>query len=368
MAKIESFRFWCQKVLPLVYDDSLSYYELLCKVVTYLNNTIQAVNENTDVVAQMRQDIDDFEDWTTSKVQELEDFMNNYFNNLDVQNEINAKLDAMAQDGTLTALITPLIPDVVAEWLAEHITPTTPAVDDTLSVSGAAADSKTVGDIFKTAIVLRDSSELTDLDDAMDPGYYMLAYSGSYDNCPVAASTRRVLVCYRTGDVVYQFLYTLYNKYNVYCRAYASHAWSDWERVNDDFSNVDAASISGADLNNATKNGFYLLATATSYSHCPVANNTRRLLVVYKHDSYTMQILYNLSTPFQIFTRFYVNDATGWRDWNVAFEDALKLIDNSTITDNDLNNATTKGYYYLGYSTTYTNSPITGSERKVLSV
>lgn len=33
------FRFWCQKVLPLVYDDSLSYYELLCKVVDYLNRT-----------------------------------------------------------------------------------------------------------------------------------------------------------------------------------------------------------------------------------------------------------------------------------------------------------------------------------------
>lgn len=31
------FRFWCQKVLPLVYDDSLSYYEVLCKVVDYIN-------------------------------------------------------------------------------------------------------------------------------------------------------------------------------------------------------------------------------------------------------------------------------------------------------------------------------------------
>ena len=33
-----AFRFWCQTVLPLVYDDSLSYYELLNKVVNYLNN------------------------------------------------------------------------------------------------------------------------------------------------------------------------------------------------------------------------------------------------------------------------------------------------------------------------------------------
>jgi hypothetical protein len=31
--ELKPFRFWCQKALPLVYDDSLSYYELLCKVV-----------------------------------------------------------------------------------------------------------------------------------------------------------------------------------------------------------------------------------------------------------------------------------------------------------------------------------------------
>lgn len=36
---LRPFRFWCQKVLPLVYDDSLSYYEVLCKVVDYLNKT-----------------------------------------------------------------------------------------------------------------------------------------------------------------------------------------------------------------------------------------------------------------------------------------------------------------------------------------
>ena len=37
---ISPFKFWCQKVLPLVYDDSLSYYELLCKVVNFFNEVI----------------------------------------------------------------------------------------------------------------------------------------------------------------------------------------------------------------------------------------------------------------------------------------------------------------------------------------
>ena len=45
MNDLRPFRFWCQKVLPLVYDDSLSYYELLCKVVDYLNKTMEIVNK-----------------------------------------------------------------------------------------------------------------------------------------------------------------------------------------------------------------------------------------------------------------------------------------------------------------------------------
>ena len=89
-----SFRFWCQKVLPLVYDDSLSYYELLCKVVAYLNDVI----ENVD---GLKIDIDKL----LAAYGKLEDYVNNYFNNLDVQQEINVKLDIMASDGTLAQII-----------------------------------------------------------------------------------------------------------------------------------------------------------------------------------------------------------------------------------------------------------------------
>lgn len=42
------FRVFCQKVLPAVYDDSLSYYELLCKSLDYLNKTMDGVNQIND--------------------------------------------------------------------------------------------------------------------------------------------------------------------------------------------------------------------------------------------------------------------------------------------------------------------------------
>ena len=52
--KLEPFRFWCQKVIPLVYDESLSYYELLCKVVDYLNKTMEDVDLMASDMAAFR--------------------------------------------------------------------------------------------------------------------------------------------------------------------------------------------------------------------------------------------------------------------------------------------------------------------------
>lgn len=89
-----SFRFWCQKVLPLVYDDSLSYYELLCKVVKYLKDVISNID-------RLRDDIDNL----LKAYNMLQEYVNNYFDNLDVQEEINNKLDQMAENGVLQEIL-----------------------------------------------------------------------------------------------------------------------------------------------------------------------------------------------------------------------------------------------------------------------
>ena len=49
-SQVQPFRFWCQKILPAVYDDSLSYYELLCKVIDKLNEMIEVDNEQTQAI------------------------------------------------------------------------------------------------------------------------------------------------------------------------------------------------------------------------------------------------------------------------------------------------------------------------------
>ena len=56
---LDKFRFWCQKVLPLVYDDSISYYEVLGKMVVYLNQVIDNVNADTENVLTLKQAFDE---------------------------------------------------------------------------------------------------------------------------------------------------------------------------------------------------------------------------------------------------------------------------------------------------------------------
>jgi len=60
---LKHFHFWCQKVLPLVYDDSLSYYEVLCKVVKYINDLISQDQVFADQIQGLRADLTQVQQW-----------------------------------------------------------------------------------------------------------------------------------------------------------------------------------------------------------------------------------------------------------------------------------------------------------------
>lgn len=59
---METFRFWCQKVLPLVYENSLSYYEVLCKVVEYINNLIETDKIIVSDVGKLKSEVNSIQD------------------------------------------------------------------------------------------------------------------------------------------------------------------------------------------------------------------------------------------------------------------------------------------------------------------
>lgn len=85
--------------LPSSYVESLSYYECLNWLFTYLNSTvIDDINEISEATTELQE-----------KFIELKSYVENYFTNLDVQEEINNKLDEMAESGQLS--------DIIAQYL-----------------------------------------------------------------------------------------------------------------------------------------------------------------------------------------------------------------------------------------------------------
>lgn len=221
---IEPFRFWCQKVLPTAYDDSLSYYELLNKVVDLLNKTIVDVSNAETNIKNLN-----------SAYIALQDYVNNYFENLSVQEEINTKLDQMALDGSLTALIEPLVPSIISDWLEEHITPTTPVVDDSLTVEGAAADSKTVGDLI---LVKNVGGGTVDADEFVSNSLWRFGSIATVTHAPASVTVGCILTIGQISDTVtvaqqYQLCWgannnRLYFRSSKYDNTEEANIYSDW--------------------------------------------------------------------------------------------------------------------------------------------
>ena len=82
-------------MIPTSYKESLTYEEQLWWFCDFLQNTvIPTVNNNGQAVEELQ-----------NLYVELKSYVDNYFENLDVQTEINNKLDEMARDGTLQEIV-----------------------------------------------------------------------------------------------------------------------------------------------------------------------------------------------------------------------------------------------------------------------
>ena len=91
------FKRFCMTIgeLPSSYVETMTYYEMVLWFTKYLGDTIiPTVNNNAEAVTELQ-----------NLFVELQSYVNNYFDNLDVQEEINNKLDEMVEDGSLEEII-----------------------------------------------------------------------------------------------------------------------------------------------------------------------------------------------------------------------------------------------------------------------
>ena len=118
--KIPLFRRFVIQNFPYIEQDfdALTDYQLISKIVELLNQVITSQNNLVD-------DMNDLE----TAFNTLKDYVDHYFDNLDVQEEINNKLDQMVEDGELTQLIAQFLtlnavmsfPSISAMKLAENL-------------------------------------------------------------------------------------------------------------------------------------------------------------------------------------------------------------------------------------------------------
>ena len=265
--ELKPFRFWCQKVLPLVYDDSLSYYELLCKVVDYLNKTMEDVETLEGDVTNLH-----------TAYKQLQDYVNNYFSTLDVQEEINNKLDHMASDGSLSALIKPLIlsslPALIVDSVSDMIDINRTYI---LKSNSHIYQYKTGSGWYDTGIVYGEtignvvtylgvaSSDLN-IDDIAPQSVYIIS---NVNISGIPEKSAGFIYSYGSDDSSRQQIYTVFSSGVTYYRnRNVNKIWSKWMYTSVTYGGL-LSDV--ADLNNVQIQSIYIVSDS-SISNMPVTN------------------------------------------------------------------------------------------------
>jgi len=94
--RLSPFKWFVLQNFPFIEADfdAITNWQLFCKLGEEINKIIKSVNDTGGQVEIL-----------TNAFNDLQDYVNNYFDNLDVQEEINNKLDEMAEGGQLADII-----------------------------------------------------------------------------------------------------------------------------------------------------------------------------------------------------------------------------------------------------------------------
>lgn len=63
MQNLPHFSYWCQKIMPLVYSDDLSYYEIQQKIASYINSLIDDTNSIIDEIKGLKKELAIVQNW-----------------------------------------------------------------------------------------------------------------------------------------------------------------------------------------------------------------------------------------------------------------------------------------------------------------
>ena len=323
--------------------DAVTNYQLLCKVVEYLNNVIDNNNKQNDNITQLEQN------FIT-----LYNYVKDYFDNLDVQEEINTKLDEMAENGTLANIIKPFIkvPQLLIVNSKEDMVDKTAyyilTIDNlvyywngTSWVSSGMSYTAPTSSYFNRNLYKSSNTDNIDFNNLTETGYYtFLGNKGTMSNTPKDIdgsfsnnNSNLIVLVDNANETSVQI--NIDSKGNAFYR-YNWGGWKEWKRLEEPTTYFNrnlykSSNTDNIDFNNLTETGYYtFLGNKGTMSNTPkdidgsFSNNNSNLIVLVDNANET-SVQINIDSKGNAFYRY---NWGGWKEWKRIF-----------YTDNINNNA-----------------------------
>ena len=323
---LQPFRYWCQKVLPLVYDDSLSYYELLCKVVDYLNKAMEDVETLHGDVTNLH-----------TAYEELQSYVNNYFSTLDVQEEINNKLDTMSTDGTLETLIKNIIGDSGSPIVVDSITEMTNTTrlyilkesgelyyynGSNFVTSGITYTGVSNTIIGKSIFTAPGTAPLDDMDTLPMNSIYVIDSVNKMAHSPIDTYAIANVLTYNYNSSIggaVQIVTTVNRCYIRFCFGSPTVVWRNWFST----SHIYGESIFTApgtapldDMDTLPMNSIYVIDSVNKMAHSPIDTYAIANVLTYNYNSSIGGAVQIVTTVNRCYIRFCFGSPTAiWRNW-----------------------------------------------------
>ena len=150
---LDPFRTWCKTVLPLVYDDSLSYYELLTIMVNYINDIIKEIKLINPLLNDIINQMEKLKKEVEKAIQELPEL---------VETEVDAYLAHMVETGAFAEiLIDDTTTSLIKTWSSDKISDALSSKADTSAIPTKTSDLVNDSGFVTSSAIPTKTSDLT---------------------------------------------------------------------------------------------------------------------------------------------------------------------------------------------------------------
>lgn len=111
---LKPFKAWCIQILPSIFDESMSYYEVLCKVIKILNNSLEDINILKEEIENTNSAFDGFKEEVRNQLEEEIGNTNSALNRF--KEEVNNQFEELV-NGTWIQGTIPYLEELLKQYI-----------------------------------------------------------------------------------------------------------------------------------------------------------------------------------------------------------------------------------------------------------